>query len=368
MRTLALPLVLMLLLSTAPWAQGEEIDSVLDTVLVSADFHNAPLVNVLNDMLREQGVQFVFPTEELQGMTTTAQLRDVPLGEALEALLGIHGLTYDVVGENILVIVPFDLMEDYRELAQDEAVEAQELALLEQDLDGDIALTVHALEMAQANLERARAMHEAGNVPQEQVAQAEHEMLRARHELERLERRRERVAHDRVRVIEGGDWEENLAMRLDELEGLIEQITEEHEEIIEEAMAAQEQAMEQLQEMMERQRETASAPGLSDTEVRTMRVDDECIFRQIRVIVVEVEENDPDDDRDEDVTMIIDTMTSSEERTIEELRSEIIDDYRIRIVNAEADADPMGYAVIEITWLGGGSGFLPRTPQFSRNQ
>ncbi|MBN1475645.1 hypothetical protein JXA47_02725 [Candidatus Sumerlaeota bacterium] len=366
MRTLALPLTLMLLLSTALWAQvQEEIDSILETVLVSADFHNAPLVNVLNDMLREQDVQFVFPTEELQGMTTTAQLRDVPLGEALEALLGIHGLTYDIVGEDILVIVPFDLMADYRELAQDEAAAVRELALAEEDLRGEVGLTAHALAMAEANLERARAMHEAGQLPQEQVAEAEHELIRVQHELQSLQRRLEMLAEERVRVVEGGDWEEDLSRQIEGLEEMIEQIVEEQESAIEEAMEAQERAMEQLREMMERQREAASAPGFGDMIVRTLREDDECIFRQIRITVIEVEENDPADDRDEDVTMIIDTPTSSEERIIDELRSEIFDTYRIRIVNAAAG--PEGYAEIEITWLGGGDGFPPRPPQLYRN-
>jgi type II secretory pathway component GspD/PulD (secretin) len=88
-----------------------------------------------------------------------------------------------------------------------------------------------------------------------------------------------------------------------------------------------------------------------------LRAEDERTFRDLRITLIEVEENDINDDRDEDVTMIIDTLTTSEERTIEELRSEIIDDYRIRIVDADAGSGPnSGRAEIEVTFLGPGRG------------
>jgi colicin import membrane protein len=88
--------------------------------------------------------------------------------------------------------------------------------------------------------------------------------------------------------------------------------------------------------------------------VRTLRVEDEFTFRDLRITLLEVEENDIADDLDEDVTLIIDTLTTSEERTIEELRSEIIDEYRIRVVDADAGSSPnSGRAELEITFLGG---------------
>lgn len=93
--------------------------------------------------------------------------------------------------------------------------------------------------------------------------------------------------------------------------------------------------------------------------VRTLRADDEFTFRDIRITLVNVVENDVNNDRDETVTLLIDTLTSSEERDIEELRSEIVDDYRIRIVDARASGSGSGNsgrAEIEITYLGQGQG------------
>jgi RNA polymerase sigma-70 factor (ECF subfamily) len=95
-----------------------------------------------------------------------------------------------------------------------------------------------------------------------------------------------------------------------------------------------------------------------DVIVRTLRADDEFTFRDLRVTLVDVVENDPNNDRDEDVTLLIDTPTTSEERTIKELRSEIVDNYRVRIVDARASGNRpnSGRAEIEITYLGANGG------------
>lgn len=103
------------------------------------------------------------------------------------------------------------------------------------------------------------------------------------------------------------------------------------------------------------------SPAGGNVVVRTLRADDEFTFRDLRITLIEVTENDPNNDRDEDTTLIIDTLTTSEERTIQELRSEIVDNYRIRIVDADAGGRPnSGRAEIEITDLGAG---VPGTPQ-----
>ena len=62
-----------------------------------------------------------------------------------------------------------------------------------------------------------------------------------------------------------------------------------------------------------------------------------------------VAENDINNDRDEEVTLLIDTPNSSEEQTIQELRSEIVDGYRIRVLDANARS--RGRAEFEITFL-----------------
>lgn len=94
---------LLTLIALSTGAQGQE-PFFLQSIRVTADFRNAPLADVLNDLLRDKDVLFVFVEGQISDLQTTAHLVDVPLGDALDALLGVHGLTHGVVGGNIVVI------------------------------------------------------------------------------------------------------------------------------------------------------------------------------------------------------------------------------------------------------------------------
>jgi hypothetical protein len=105
-----------------------------------------------------------------------------------------------------------------------------------------------------------------------------------------------------------------------------------------------------------RQARALALAQAGDVVVRTLRAAEEFTFRDLLITLVDVVENDPNIDRDEDVTLLIDTPKTSEESTIEELRSEFVDNYRVRIIDARArgNAPNSGLAEIEITDLGAG--------------
>ena len=75
---------------------------------------------------------------------------------------------------------------------------------------------------------------------------------------------------------------------------------------------------------------TGQATGQSVT--KTLRVEGELTFRDLRIRVTRINENDVADDNDDSVELVIRTPTTSEDRTIEEFRSEFIDDYEVNVI------------------------------------
>ena len=79
----------------------------------------------------------------------------------------------------------------------------------------------------------------------------------------------------------------------------------------------------------------ASSSGSSgDLQSATLGVEDEQTFdfgggNSINIRVLRVEENDAADENDDDVEIFVRTGQTSQETTIEEFRSEFIDDYEV---------------------------------------
>jgi type II secretory pathway component GspD/PulD (secretin)/tetratricopeptide (TPR) repeat protein len=96
--------------------------------------------------------------------------------------------------------------------------------------------------------------------------------------------------------------------------------------------------------------ETAAAGGATGESVtRTLRVEGELVFRDIRIRVTKVNENDVNDDNDDSVEMVVRTATNSEDRTIDEFHSEFIDNYEINVIEVRPSGTPgEGSAKIEI--------------------
>jgi hypothetical protein len=92
----------------------------------------------------------------------------------------------------------------------------------------------------------------------------------------------------------------------------------------------------------------ASEQG-GESVVRTLRVEGELVFHDIRIRITKVNENDVNDDNDDSVEMVVRTATNSEDRTIDEFHSEFIDNYEINVIEVRPSGTPgEGSAKIEI--------------------
>lgn len=84
---------------------------------------------------------------------------------------------------------------------------------------------------------------------------------------------------------------------------------------------------------------------------RTLRVEGELTFRDIRIRVTKVNANDLIDKNDDSVEMVVRTPTNSEERTIVEYRSEFVEDYEINVLEVRPSGTPgEGSARIEVRY------------------
>lgn len=94
----------------------------------------------------------------------------------------------------------------------------------------------------------------------------------------------------------------------------------------------------------------AAATG-QQSVTKTLRTEGELLFRDLRIRVVRIEQGDVNDDNDDSVTMIVRTGTTSEDRTIQEFRSDFIDDYEINVIEVRPSNSPgEGSARIEVRY------------------
>ncbi|MBX7246051.1 MAG: tetratricopeptide repeat protein [Candidatus Sumerlaeaceae bacterium] len=91
-----------------------------------------------------------------------------------------------------------------------------------------------------------------------------------------------------------------------------------------------------------------SSGGQSVT--KTLRPEGELTFRDLRIRVTKINQNDVNDKNDDDVEMVLRTPTTSEDRTIKEFRSEFIDDYEINVIEVRPSGNNEGSARIEVRY------------------
>jgi type II secretory pathway component GspD/PulD (secretin) len=90
----------------------------------------------------------------------------------------------------------------------------------------------------------------------------------------------------------------------------------------------------------------------------------EIVFRDLRMRASKINENDANDRNDDSVELIINTPTTSEERTIDEYKSEFVDDYEISVLEVRPSGTAgQGTAKIQVRYnpvatgvAGGGAG------------
>jgi hypothetical protein len=103
-----------------------------------------------------------------------------------------------------------------------------------------------------------------------------------------------------------------------------------------------------------------SAGGAGGESVsRTLRVEGELTFRDMRIRITRVNENDANDDNDDSVEMVIRTPTNSEDRTIEEFRSEFVDQYEINVIEVRPSGNNEGSVRLEVRLAANPTGIAP---------
>lgn len=99
---------------------------------------------------------------------------------------------------------------------------------------------------------------------------------------------------------------------------------------------------------------TSSGTGTSggNSVTKTLRVEGELTFRDLKIRVTKVNDNDVNDKNDDSVEMVVRTATTSEDRTIEEFHSDFIDQYEINVIEVRPSSTPgEGSARIEIRYV-----------------
>lgn len=92
---------------------------------------------------------------------------------------------------------------------------------------------------------------------------------------------------------------------------------------------------------------------------KTLRVEGELVFRDLRIRVVRINENDANDRNDDSVDLVVRTPTTSEDRTIQEYRSEFIDNYEINVIDVRPSGTPgEGSARIQVLYNPAASGAI----------
>ncbi|MBX7246939.1 MAG: SPOR domain-containing protein [Candidatus Sumerlaeaceae bacterium] len=78
--------------------------------------------------------------------------------------------------------------------------------------------------------------------------------------------------------------------------------------------------------------EPLTTPKSSMAVVKTLNVDGELTFRDLRIRITRINENDPKDKNDDSVEMVVRAPNISKDRTISEFRSEFVGDYQINVI------------------------------------
>ncbi|MGI8908826.1 MAG: hypothetical protein ACR2IE_20325 [Candidatus Sumerlaeaceae bacterium] len=107
----------------------------------------------------------------------------------------------------------------------------------------------------------------------------------------------------------------------------------------------------------------ATGGATGDSVTKTLRVEGELTFRDLKIRITKVNENDLNNDNDDSVEMVVRTATSSEDRTIEEFRSDFIDEYELNVIEVRPSSTPgEGSVRLEIRYSPGGQAGLAAPP------
>jgi hypothetical protein len=97
--------------------------------------------------------------------------------------------------------------------------------------------------------------------------------------------------------------------------------------------------------------DTGAAGATGNSVTKTLRVEGELTFRDIKIRVTKVNDNDLNNKNDDSVEMVVRTATTSEDRTITEFHSDFLDQYEINVIEVRPSSTPgEGSARIEVRY------------------
>jgi type II secretory pathway component GspD/PulD (secretin) len=96
---------------------------------------------------------------------------------------------------------------------------------------------------------------------------------------------------------------------------------------------------------------SAAGTATGNSITKTLRVEGELTFRDLKLRVTKVNDNDINNDNDDSVEMVVRTATSSEDRTITEFHSDFLDEYEINVIEVRPSTTAgEGSARIEVRY------------------
>lgn len=102
------------------WQMSGNVESdFLDDIRVSLQIRDVSLVTFLNQVFEEHDIQYIIPSGlDNSGSAFSARFDEMPLSDALDAVLGLFGLTYSIVGENVVLVAPVERMVLWQDARQ----------------------------------------------------------------------------------------------------------------------------------------------------------------------------------------------------------------------------------------------------------
>lgn len=175
----------------------------------------------------------------------------------------------------------------------------------------------------------------------DQVRQVVETLLYAKEGKQKAEREGRRLWYDAVtKQLTIVDYPDKLEVVQNYIESLPQIRSRRRDKIIFLDWAAAEDLVSQIEEFLGVSASSASTEASGTEVTKTMRVEDELTFNGATFRVTRVNENDAADENDDSVEMVVRTGTASQDVTLDEFRSEFVEEYEIVAEDVKPSSTP----------------------------